>query len=527
MTAVAEPVDPLGVRLLCSPHQPEPRQAAFLKLGDLGVLEALYGGAAGGGKSDCLLMAALQYVDVPGYAALLLRRTYADLALPGAIMSRSKDWLMGSDAHWSEKDFRWTFPSGATLSFGYLQTFNDVYRYQSAEFQFIGFDELTQFTESEYRYLFTRLRRPSGDGTLAALPLRMRGASNPGGRGHGWVKRRFIEKTPDPDDPQDTIERAAARIFIPARLGDNPHVDQAAYIESLNNVDPFLRAQMLDGDWDAREPGDWVYDQNALEDAHRLGQEYDRQLADGTIPPPAGDLLAIGIDWGENTAAVIGWPTSDGGLYVAAEVTLESTEPGASATAILAALADVHARGSRSRPAGWQPDRNQPLMPSSSPPALPPRATPVKLVQDHRYDAAGIQPMRTYLAAVRRLHPGAKSTSVPFGSPAPVSGRSASSRSFKAETIGYIRRLLERTSVGDDLDGWIAENGWDEQRAAQERKRLLSAGQLAISDRCPELLRQMRKTEWLDRDAGTVRKGDDHTADALIALSAPLAIRHR
>src|SRR5687767_3640230 len=92
--------DPLEIRLRYSPNTPEPRQHAFLLLDDLNVLEAFYGGAAGGGKSDALLMAALRYVDVPRYAALLLRKSYADLALPGALMDRAKEWLAGSDARW-------------------------------------------------------------------------------------------------------------------------------------------------------------------------------------------------------------------------------------------------------------------------------------------------------------------------------------------------------------------------------------------------------------------------------------------
>ena len=121
----------------------------------LGCLEALYGGAAGGGKSDALLMAALQYVDVPGYAALLLRRTYADLALPGALMDRAAEWLSGTDAKWNGQEKSWSFPSGATTTFGYMATDADKYRYQSAEFQFIGWDELTQFPSDPYLYMLS------------------------------------------------------------------------------------------------------------------------------------------------------------------------------------------------------------------------------------------------------------------------------------------------------------------------------------------------------------------------------------
>lgn len=219
------------------PHKPTPAQTVFLLMRNL---EVFYGGAAGGGKSDALLMAALQYVDIPGYSAILFRRTYSDLALPGALMDRAAEWLAGTDARWSEQDKRWTFPSGATLTFGYLEHENDKFRYQSAEFQFIGFDELTQFLETQYRYLFSRLRRLKGHN----IPLRMRSASNPGNIGHEWVKQRFLIEGP-----------AKGRIFIPARLEDNPYLDQEEYLRSLAELDPLERARLREGDWGARPAG--------------------------------------------------------------------------------------------------------------------------------------------------------------------------------------------------------------------------------------------------------------------------------
>ena len=220
------------------PHKPTPKQLALLLLD---IPEALYGGAAGGGKSDALLMAALQYVHVPGYAALLLRKTYADLALPGALMSRAIEWLAPSDAQWKGAGKEWVFPSGATLTFGYLDTENSHFRYQSSEFQFIGFDELTQFRETQYRYLFSRLRRLEGQ----TVPLRMRAASNPGGVGHEWVRERFI----------DVDKEEESRLFIPATLSDNPYLDRDTYLNSLSQLDPITRQQLLHGDWTARQAG--------------------------------------------------------------------------------------------------------------------------------------------------------------------------------------------------------------------------------------------------------------------------------
>lgn len=198
--------------------------------------EVFYGGAAGGGKSDALLMAALQYVSVPGYAAILFRRTFTDLSLPGALMDRAHEWLQHTPARWIDRTKTWEFPSGATLSFGYLEHENDKYRYQSAEFQFVGFDELTQFTESQYTYLFSRLRRLAG----SKVPIRMRSASNPGGVGHEWVYLRFI---------------AGDRPFIPASLDDNPYIDREEYLKSLQHLDSVTRAQLIRGDWTIRESG--------------------------------------------------------------------------------------------------------------------------------------------------------------------------------------------------------------------------------------------------------------------------------
>lgn len=117
------------------PHHPWPKQQMFL---DLTCLEAFFGGAASGGKSDALLMAALQYVHVPGYAALILRRDFARLNLSGAIMERSKAWLRGTAAVWHEQSKRWTFPSGATIEFGYIDSPDDRYRYASSEYQCVA-----------------------------------------------------------------------------------------------------------------------------------------------------------------------------------------------------------------------------------------------------------------------------------------------------------------------------------------------------------------------------------------------------
>ena len=157
----------------CCPHTPWEKQAAFL---DLECKEAFYGGAAAGGKSEALLMAALMYVDVPGYSALILRKDTQRLKLSGGLIPRSHQWLAGSGAQWNATDRRWTFETSgapATISFGYLMDSSDKFRYGSSEYQYIAFDELTEFPEDDYLFLFSRLRRTKDIGA----PLRMRSMS--------------------------------------------------------------------------------------------------------------------------------------------------------------------------------------------------------------------------------------------------------------------------------------------------------------------------------------------------------------
>lgn len=236
------------------PHWPTPRQQLFLgshmKSGsDAKVFECLYGGAAGGGKSDAILMSAAQWAwKFPEFKCLILRRTFAELAKPGAIMDRAISWWgTNPDIHWDGTGKTFTFPSGAKVAFGYLQSENDHLQYQGAEFHQTCWDELTQFPrESQYRYIgISRVRR-SAD---CKIPLRTLSSSNPGGPGHEWVRMRFV------GDPENGIR--PSKLYIPATIADNPHIDQKAYVDGLMGLHPTVREQLLNGDWSARDPGDY------------------------------------------------------------------------------------------------------------------------------------------------------------------------------------------------------------------------------------------------------------------------------
>lgn len=237
----------LAHRLMSSPWtpkkwRPHPKQLAFL-LDE--SREALYGGAAGGGKSEALLAGASMYVDYPAYSAILFRKTHTDLAQPGALMDRAHEWWHNTKARWDGTNKIWRFPSGAKVALAYMKNPNDHLRYQGAEYQFVGFDELTQFPETQYRYVgLSRMRRLTG----SPIPLRLRGGTNPGGPGHLWVKSRFI-------DPWRLGN--AVRPFYPATIDDNPSLNRDEYIESLEGLHPTVREQLLRGDWDVRDPGDY------------------------------------------------------------------------------------------------------------------------------------------------------------------------------------------------------------------------------------------------------------------------------
>lgn len=210
-------------------------------------LEAFYGGAAGGGKSDALLMAALQFVDIPGYSAILIRDTFQNLNMPDSLIPRSHEWLQPTDASWSGEKKQWNFPSGAVLKFGYLDSPLDHYNYQSAAFQFVGIDEAVNIRENQSLYMFSRLRKL--EKYKDVVPLRFRVASNPPQREQvqrgAWVKARYVN--------QRTREKGA--VFIPAWMTDNPFLDQNSYRESLAKLDPVTRAQLEKGDWDIQIKG--------------------------------------------------------------------------------------------------------------------------------------------------------------------------------------------------------------------------------------------------------------------------------
>ena len=229
--------------------------------------EVLYGGAAGGGKSYAMVADPVRYLGNPQARMLLVRRSTEELR---ELISVSKQLYPRAipGIKFMERDKTWVAPSGATLWMSYLDRDDDVMRYQGQAFNWIGFDELTQWpTPYPWNYMRSRLRSTKASG----LPLYMRATTNPGGPGHAWVKKTFIDPqipnkpfwATDPDSGETITwpkghsregEPLFKRKFIPATLFDNPFLsDDGMYEANLLSLPEHQRRQLLEGDWDINE----------------------------------------------------------------------------------------------------------------------------------------------------------------------------------------------------------------------------------------------------------------------------------
>ncbi len=216
--------------------------------------EVMYGGAAGGGKSDALIVAPLRWIANPRHRAIILRRTSRELQ---ELKDRTKLLYpeIIEDAQWNEMRSRWSFPYGSFIQLGFADGEDDILNFKSNQYNWIGFDELTTFTKKMYDFMWSRNR--TSDPTL---PLQIRSASNPGDIGHEWVLNRFVlNKTPYEeytytDTLPDGKEYQTTRQFIPATAYDNPKIaDLDGYVAGMMQMGDDMAASMLYGKWDVFE----------------------------------------------------------------------------------------------------------------------------------------------------------------------------------------------------------------------------------------------------------------------------------
>ena len=283
-------------------------QTSFLAAGER---EVLYGGSAGGGKSYAMLADPLRYMGHPAFSGLLLRHTTEELR---ELIFKSQEMYpkIWPGIKWSERKMQWTAPSGARLWMSYLDREDDVLRYQGLAFSWIGFDELTQWPSPfAWNYMRSRLRSTAPD-----LPVYMRATTNPGGRGHHWVKKMFIDpaahnKAFDATDIEsgEVLKYPAGhekagkalfkRKFIPARLSDNPYLSrQGDYEAMLLSLPEQQRRQLLDGNWDVSEGAAFTE------------FEYDKHCIAPFAIPKTWERIK-GIDYGYAAESAVIWGALD------------------------------------------------------------------------------------------------------------------------------------------------------------------------------------------------------------------------
>lgn len=289
---------------------PQPKQADFMARKEF---EALYGGAAGGGKSDALVTEALRQVHIPHYKGLILRKTFPQLT---ELIEKSQNYYQKAfpKARYVETNHTWRFPSGAKIRFGSMPHEKDRFNFQGQAYDYIAFDELTQFTRKEYMYMYSRCR-PNGPGTICYI----RATANPGGIGHGWVKERFITA----GAPYETIyedvvyidaegkehKKKRSRVFIPSTVFDNPALLQndPEYVAALAALPPAEKEALLYGNWD-------VFSGQVFIEWRNDPKHYEDRIHTHVISPfkiPKEWPVWCGLDWGYSKPFSIGWYAVD------------------------------------------------------------------------------------------------------------------------------------------------------------------------------------------------------------------------
>jgi hypothetical protein len=279
-------------------YTPQPKQA---QLHESPANEILYGGAAGPGKSHALRFEALMWcLRIPNLHVYLFRRIFPELEKNHIIPSL--EMFPKEIGTYKDQKRRWEIHNGSMLHFCHCQYENDVFNYQGAEIHLLLIDELTTFTELQYDYLRGRVRcaldiNPKYKHKIPGIVT----ASNPGGCGHEFAKRRWVTFTKSGTIPfrrASKREGGMLRQYIPGKLEDNPILTERDpdYIHRLDALPEPFRTAYKEGDWD-------IF----------IGQAFQFNKLDHVIPHaecpfvPDNAPIYMTMDWGFGAPFSIGW----------------------------------------------------------------------------------------------------------------------------------------------------------------------------------------------------------------------------
>lgn len=296
-----------------------PKQREFI---DSKIDDLLYGGAAGGGKSYGLLIwAAKRRLEIRQSKGILFRRTYPELER--SLISESKKYYGLFGARYNETKHAWRFPNGSIQEFGHCETDGDVYAYQSAEYQDMGFDEATHFTQFQVAYLTSRVRS-----SIPGVQTQIRLTSNPGGVGHAWIYKRYVLPYKFHRSWRDTKTEKSLS-FIPATVHDNPALmeNDPNYLKRLKELPEKKYLALAKGRWDVFE-GAYFTEWNDTPGFSILREPR---------KPDTWTMKFLSMDWGfSDPACVLWWEiTPLGRVFIYRELYTSRLSPKELAKAIM------------------------------------------------------------------------------------------------------------------------------------------------------------------------------------------------